>query len=174
MRDAFSGFAGPHAWLLSVRELREIRRVASYLQPPSLDRFSATASTVGLPADAIEWKDTWCWHKEQVAEHILDPQVLTGWRHAPNCGIRGKTWDALFVHADGLERSWMARNRWKREQPFDGFVANAYEYAKSSVPQYGKLSTSSDVDESSAKKPRVAADFILPLTCHESRLEPSS
>ena len=121
---------------LPVLVVREIHRAASRLQPPDSDRFIAARGTVILLADAIEWKDTWWWHRQQAAGQVLDPLDAGGWRHAANFGNRGTTWDGVFVHAYGLEWNLAAKDADIWRASYNDFLKKAYGFAKSALPRY--------------------------------------
>ena len=154
---------------LAVLVLREIHRAASRLQPPDSDRFIAARGTVILLADAIEWKDTWWWHRQQAAGQVLDPLDAGGWRHAANFGNRGTTWDGVFVHAYGLEWNLAAKDADMWRASYNDFLKKAYGFAKSALPRYGKQSTL-DIDERPRKKPRVLTDLVLPWNLYDEEI----
>ena len=152
---------------LATRVLGEIHRAASRLQPPCRNRFTAAASTVVLLADAIEWKDTWWWHREQAVGQLLDPRG-GDWRHSPKFGNRGNTWDAVLVYAYGLEWNLVARDPVKWAASLKEFVHKAYEHAKSAVPVATERPPHPDA--SFTKNPRVLSDILLPWTLYETEI----
>jgi hypothetical protein len=155
---------------MTSRVLKEIHRAASRLQPPCQKRFTAAANTVVLLADAIEWKDTWWWHKEQIAGQILDPGGSTGWKHARNFGSRGKTWDGVLIYAYGLEWNLVAKNTERWANSFEIFVSKAYEFAKSSPPRSREQLAIGSADEPPIKRPRILSDLILPWTQYDNEI----
>ena len=76
---------------LSLRVLQEVHRTAGLLQRPSPVTFTAARATLVLLEDAIVWRDTWWWHREQAFGQLEDPSGHTGWKHAGNFGNRGST-----------------------------------------------------------------------------------